>query len=103
MEIRSSIIPLTGYPALEKRVGDARADDPLVSPPVAPEQPALAIRALADAREAESLLIRNGQRQLFLDPITDQRSRRAINAYATLDQTDQKDYLSTVLGIDVYV
>ncbi len=102
MEINSTIIPLTGYPALDKRIGGAHPSS-LVSQPVEPEQPALAIRAVADAREAESLLFRKGQRQIFQDPIADQRSRRAINAYSTLDQASQRDYLSAILGIDEYV
>lgn len=59
-------------------------------------------RKLSDILAAEALLRDKQAHQLRLD-LPDQRSRRALEAYATWQQIQQRDYVSRILGVDEYV
>ncbi len=67
--------------------------------------PTLTLRAVVDAREAEAMLFHTRFRQTSLDAQNglDSRSQRALNAYASLEQSAEREYVSSVLGIDEYV
>ena len=53
--------------------------------------------------DAEALLRERQSRVDWQQALPDQRSRRALEAYAALEQVQQRDYVSQVLGIDEYV
>ena len=39
----------------------------------------------------------------YQQQLADQRARRALAAYGALQQIQQRDYVSTLLGVDEYV
>lgn len=98
MEIGSSISPLAGYP-----LPVSKSPDP-ASAYVRTETDISPVRKASDVLSAEALAY---HRQAYLgrsqDDYPDQRTRRAITAYAALQQNQQRDYLSQVLGVDEYV
>ena len=62
-------------------------------------------RAVVDARKAEAMLFRARSNQTFYPASNsvDSRSQRALTAYTSLEQSAEREYVSSVLGIDEYV
>ena len=98
-----SIRPLAQLPVEQQPLGERNGHVPASSGRVA--QSNLTLRAVVDAREAEAMLFHTRSRQTSLDAQNglDSRSQRALNAYASLEQSAEREYVSSVLGIDEYV
>ena len=62
------------------------------------------VRAVVGAREAEAMLLRTHPRPAVYQAQAgeDLRSHRALEAYGALEQNVEREYVSAVLGIDVY-
>lgn len=60
------------------------------------------VRKLSDITTAEVLLHHRQARLGVQQDFSDQRSRRALEAYSALEQIQQRDYMSRVLGVDEY-
>jgi hypothetical protein len=63
------------------------------------------LRAVLDAQEADKLILRSRSRTFRADKDlmqADPSARKALSAYRSLDQAAERDYVSTVLGIDLY-
>ena len=96
LPIGTSVNPLPGYP-LPVRKTYYPGSVP------APQETAITpVFKTSDVQDAEALL---RQRQAHADwqGLPDQRARRALEAYGALQQIQQRDYVSQVLGIDEYV
>ncbi len=91
-------LPLVQEPSRERTVADNPSQ---ILQPQALESPR-ATRAIEDIRTAERIL--NNRRSQ--NPIgyqgQEERQQRAIAAYRSLQQSDERAYVSEVLGIDVY-
>ncbi|MCU7844658.1 MAG: endoglucanase [Candidatus Thiodiazotropha sp. (ex Monitilora ramsayi)] len=59
-------------------------------------------RTVDEIRQAERLLDRQRSRNAFGALAEESNHERAITAYQSLQQNDERDYVSEVLGIDVY-
>ncbi len=59
-------------------------------------------RTVQEIREAERLLERQRSRDAYVLDAEDSQHERAISAYQSLQQNDERNYVSEVLGIDVY-
>ena len=73
-------------------------------PPVQP-QGALdrrATRAIADIQSAQRMLNRQRTQNPYESMVREGRQQRALAAYQSLQQSDERAYVSEVLGIDVY-
>lgn len=57
---------------------------------------------VAEIRQAEALLLKGRTHQAYQQILPDPRGRRAVEAYASLEQIQQRHYVSSVLGIDEY-
>lgn len=73
---------------------------PLVQPQavVAPR----ATRAIEDIQSAERMLNRQREQTPYGSLAQEGRQQRAVAAYQSLQQNDERAYVSEVLGIDVY-
>lgn len=73
--------------------------------PSQPVQTNQTLRAVVDAKQAESMLLRaRSRQQVYQNPNDiDPRSQRALSAYQSLQQSSERDYVSAMLGIDEYV
>jgi hypothetical protein len=97
LHIGASIYPITGH-SFPLRKAASAASVP------APQETGLApIRGSSDVSDAEALLLRRQSRVDWRQAFPDQRAQRALQAYAALEQIQQRDYVSQVLGIDEYV
>jgi hypothetical protein len=61
-----------------------------------------ATRAIEDIRTAERMLNDRRSQNSKGEWVQEERQQRAIAAYRSLQQSDERDYVSEVLGIDVY-
>ncbi len=75
-----------------------------VTPPVQPSGvvSTRATRAIEDIRSAEQLLDRRTSRSVDAYDTQPGRQQRAVAAYQSLQRSDERAYVSQVLGIDVY-
>jgi hypothetical protein len=97
LQIGASITSIPGHPLpARERVYPASAQTPQGTPH-AP------VHRTSEVFDAEALLRHRQSPADWQHAFPDQRSRHAIQAYAALEQIQQRDYLSQVLGIDEYV
>ena len=61
-----------------------------------------ATRAIEDIRSAEQILNRRQSQNAYGYTAQEGRQQRAAAAYQSLQQNDERAYVSEVLGIDVY-
>jgi hypothetical protein len=61
-----------------------------------------ATRSIEDIQSAERMLNRRRTQDPYAVLAQDGRQQRAIEVYQTLQQDDERSYVSEVLGIDVY-
>ncbi|MGD8590570.1 MAG: hypothetical protein PVG22_17235 [Chromatiales bacterium] len=96
MQIGASIKPVPGYPlAARERVFRTSVQ-------ASQEAPHASVRKTSKV-DAEALLRYRQSPGDWQQAFPDQRCRHAIQAYSALEQIQQRDYLSQVLGIDEYV
>ncbi|EGV51686.1 hypothetical protein Rifp1Sym_bb00170 [endosymbiont of Riftia pachyptila (vent Ph05)] len=101
LEIRGSIIALPTRPVHEREVDPSHiAPRPETTDPTLVERSTP--RPVATPERAEALFARRHRQQNLAQDEIDQRARQALNAYQSLDQINERDYVSAVLGIDEY-
>ena len=61
-----------------------------------------ATRTIEDIKQAELMLNRQRARSSYTAYAEDPRQQRAVAAYTSLQQNDDRAYVSEVLGIDVF-
>jgi hypothetical protein len=61
-----------------------------------------ATRAIEDIQSAERMLNRQRSQNPYASSAQEERQQRAVAAYQSLQQSDERSYVSEVLGIDVY-
>jgi hypothetical protein len=97
LEIGSSLSSISSYPLTARKTGgptsaytqtEAATTTPVSKP--------------SDVLMAEVLLHNRQSRLGLQQDFPDHRSRRALEAYSALEQIQQRDYVSRVLGIDEY-
>ncbi|MCU7827560.1 MAG: hypothetical protein KZQ85_00690 [Candidatus Thiodiazotropha sp. (ex Myrtea sp. 'scaly one' KF741663)] len=59
-------------------------------------------RAVDDIKQAERMLERQRARDTYGTFAEESNQQKAVAAYQSLQQNDERDYVSEVLGIDVY-
>ena len=103
MLISGSLIRPLGNLSVDNQTGRTNSVTQLT--PSEPVQTNQTLRAVVEAKQAESMLLRTRQRQsAYLNPnALDPRSQRALSAYQALQQSSERDYVSAVLGVDEYV
>ena len=106
----SNLRPVNRLPVEHQQAGNSAfsADHPSLqgSSSTRPVETSLTLRTVVDVREAEALLFRSrfrGNSQLYAQERMDSRHQRALTAYAALQQSAEREYVSAVLGIDEYV
>jgi hypothetical protein len=67
-----------------------------------PIQQESAVRSVEDTRQAEQLLRQQASERRFQQVLEDPRSQRALKSYQAVQSGQERDYVSAVLGIDVY-
>ena len=97
MHIGASINPIAGPPPPARQAHSA------VTAPAPQEKWFAPVRKPSDVRNAEALLLQCRSCTDWQQALPDPRSRRALQAYVALEQIQQRDYVSQVLGIDEYV
>ncbi|MBT3046041.1 MAG: hypothetical protein G8D61_08325 [gamma proteobacterium symbiont of Ctena orbiculata] len=60
------------------------------------------LRSVEQVKQAEQLLQRQRSRPSFTQASDDPRKQRALASYQTVQAGQERDYVSEVLGIDVY-
>ncbi|MET0070389.1 MAG: hypothetical protein ABW096_10135 [Candidatus Thiodiazotropha sp.] len=60
------------------------------------------LRSVEQVKQAEQLLQRQRSRPSFTQANDDPRKQRALASYQTVQAGQERDYVSEVLGIDVY-
>ncbi|MCU7918303.1 MAG: hypothetical protein KZQ95_08075 [Candidatus Thiodiazotropha sp. (ex Epidulcina cf. delphinae)] len=60
------------------------------------------VRSVEDIKQAERLLKRQRSDQTFARATEDPRTQRAVSIYQSVQGGRERDYVSEVLGIDVY-
>ncbi|MEW8027974.1 MAG: hypothetical protein AB2792_19100 [Candidatus Thiodiazotropha sp.] len=60
------------------------------------------LRSVEQVKQAEQLLQRQRSRPTFTQVSDDPRKQRALSSYQSVQTTQERDYVSEVLGIDVY-
>ncbi|MEJ2694717.1 MAG: hypothetical protein P8166_17245 [Candidatus Thiodiazotropha sp.] len=88
--------------ALEPSRARAAADNTplLLQPPGAESRQAT--RAIEDIRSAEQILSSRRQQNPYENLAQEGRQQKALAAYQSLQRSDERAYVSEVLGIDVY-
>ncbi|MET0065961.1 MAG: hypothetical protein ABW076_06415 [Candidatus Thiodiazotropha sp.] len=61
-----------------------------------------AVRSVENMRQAEQVLRRQASARRFQQVLEDPRSQRALKSYEAVQSGQERDYVSAVLGIDVY-
>ncbi|MBT2972210.1 MAG: hypothetical protein B6D72_01080 [gamma proteobacterium symbiont of Ctena orbiculata] len=60
------------------------------------------LRGVEQVKQAEQLLQRQRSRPSFSQASDDPRKQRALSSYQAVQASQERDYVSEVLGIDVY-
>jgi hypothetical protein len=60
------------------------------------------LRSVEHVKQAEQMLQRQRSRPTFTQVNDDPRKQRALSSYQTVQADQERDYISEVLGIDVY-
>jgi hypothetical protein len=99
-------LPILPVTTLNSEIQPARVE------PVPPanqsdsNQPNQTLRAVIESKEADKLLLRTRSRQSMVQQqntlYENPRSRKALSAYQSLEQDEERDYVSTLLGVDEY-
>ncbi len=101
MQINSSFsspyLPVTLDPQ-RQAMAPVTAPQPLNTP----VQQESAVRSVESMRQAEQMLRRQASERRFQQVMEDPRSQRALKSYQSVQSGQERDYVSAVLGIDVY-
>jgi len=90
-------------PVPQERVHDiARSDATQTAVTPQGTQVTRATRTIEDIKQAELMLNRQRARSSYTAYAEDPRQQRAVAAYTSLQQNDDRAYVSEVLGIDVF-
>jgi len=91
-------LPLLQEPARGQQSANQNPQNPLSQN----GQASLTLRSVEDVKQAERMLNQVRARGVYAPGAEDARQQRAASAYRSLQQQDERAYVSEVLGIDVY-
>jgi hypothetical protein len=97
LQIGAFINPIPGHPL---PAGKAAYPTPVTA---SQERAVAPIREASEVLEAEALLRHRQSSADWQQAFPDRRARRALQTYQALEQIQQRDYVSQVLGVDEYV
>lgn len=92
------LLPLTQEAPRER----SAAETAVLQAPPQGAQERRAARAIEDIQSAQRLLDRQRQQVGYADAAQEGRQQRAVAVYQSLQQSDERAYVSEVLGIDVF-
>ncbi|GAB0149272.1 hypothetical protein L0E83_06290 [Marichromatium gracile] len=97
----ASLHPLYPLPLDQQRERDPQATPEQLQPRA--DQAERIARPVAEVERAERLQARKESRDLLVaNSGTDPRTRRALDAYESVQQHQERAYVEEVLGVDVY-